>query len=265
MMAAAGGNSDRGWNDPPIFMCEAGLGSDVSTSGLDVPLKSKCQLTKRVAYPSMVAKSKEETTCDSNRKTNVIHPAFGSSPPRTHPFLKANLPPRASNETPITCPIPPHQDTDDENTNKFKLSLDTNSDIMSIEKRKKVIEILYQLVEDLRIKNCMSEKQLSDISKKIELLDQQWLSVTGAEGNMNGEIKEKLVRISLAVEEKKWENAKKLQVALAVDHPGLVNKWIMALKKLLMEAEKIWPVSPVNEKSVENMNNCETPFFVPTM
>jgi len=264
---------DRGWNDPPMFHCEIGSESTA-------PPKTKLQLNKRVAYPSMVAPKSDATS--QPEKSNPLA-EIASSPPRLHPFLKGGPPkaPSAIGDTPITCPIPappppPVAASDSSSASPTKTTSSSSSSLShstaveppqltSREKRVKVVGYLRSLTEDLGRKNYLPEKQTCDISKKVLSLEQQWSGeATAAESSeppLNADAEEKLLKMVEAAELGKWDQALKIQVALAVDHAGMVKKWAMAVKKLLTTAQ-----SYLSTKETVDVEQTQSPprYFLPS-
>jgi len=238
---------DRGWNDPPMFHCE--VGSDSTPA----PPKAKLQLNKRVAYPSLVSSSKTASSAPLQPKPNQLS-EIASSPPRLHPFLKG-APPRApfSADIPITCPIPSPSSSTSTSSSSSEAKTQTSSSSPPAsstsspssvrERREKVIVCLRTLTDNLRQKGALPEKQSSDITKKIDCLNQQWLGGGGGGAGQDGDpaldddVQDKLCKMVEAIEEEKWEQALKIQVALAVDHAGVAKKWVMAVKKLISTAQ----------------------------
>merc|ERR1711915_134396 len=119
----------------------------------------------------------------------------------------------------------------------------------SREKRVKVVQCLRRLAEKLEEKKALPEKQAVDILKKIDCLDNQWAGEgemgaaigTEDEPPLDDGVKEKLLMMAEEVDAQRWEQALKIQVALAVDHAGAAKKWVMALKKLLSTAKSAFP------------------------
>jgi len=262
---------DRGWNDPPMLGLES--------SG---PPKTKLQLNKRVAYPSMVAPNTDPTvpTAPPTTRNNELT-EIASSPPRLHPFLNGG-PPRAPftvGDAPITCPIPTPSlskvpaSTDASSApppalnshSSSSSSSSSSSWVPSKEKRERVITFFRCLCQDSQRKNWLSQKQVSDILKKIGSLEQQWagqsVSLGDSDPPLNADVEEKLVKMVEAAEAGTWDQALHIQVALAVDHAGLVKKWAMAIKKLLLTAQ-----SHSSKDAPANPNPSPTPppYFQPS-
>jgi len=268
-MADRGGPMDRGWNDPPMLGLES--------CG---PPKSKLQLNKRVAYPSLVTPNSEVAfpTAKHNESSEIA-----SSPPRLHPFLKGG-PPRACNDpplsghftsgdTPITCPIPTPSlskesasaDALPSAENSHSSSFSSSLSLSSKEKRAKVIAFMLSLCEESKRKNWLPEKQVNDIRRKIGSLEQQWTGESAVVGEsdspLSSDAEDKLLKMVEAAEDGKWDVALKIQVALAVDHAGMVKKWVMAVKKLLLTAQ-----SHSTKESSMNQQQTQKPpqYFLPS-
>ena len=88
------------------------------------------------------------------------------------------------------------------------------------ERREKVIACLRTLTDNLRQKGALPEKQSSDITKKIDCLNQQWLGGGGGGAGQDGDpaldddVQDKLCKMVEAIEEEKWEQALKIQVII---------------------------------------------------
>jgi len=121
------------------------------------------------------------------------------------------------------------------------------------------------LIVRLGKKGALPEKQSSDIEKKLECLNQQWAGGGGLDRDppLNDEAREKLSRLMEATESEKWGHALQIQVALAVDHAGAVRKWVMAIKKLLLTAQSIFPESK-NEDQRQPQPPSSSRYFHPS-
>ena len=79
-----------------------------------------------------------------------------------------------------------------------------------------MIESFRTLIERLRKKGALPEKQSSDIVKKLECLSQQWAGAGGGvvDGDpaLDEDAQDKLWRMREAIETEKWEQALKIQV-----------------------------------------------------
>jgi len=106
---------------------------------------------------------------------------------------------------------------------------------------------------------------VNDIQKKIGSLEQQWTGESAVLGEsdppLSPDAEDKLVKMVDAAEDGKWDVALKIQVALAVDHAGMVKKWAMAVKKLLLTAQS-------HSSNESSMNQQQTPtppqYFLPS-
>lgn len=81
---------------------------------------------------------------------------------------------------------------------------------------------------------------------------------------LDEDAQDKLWRMREAIETEKWEQALKIQVALAVNHAGAVKKWVMAIKKLLLAAQSHSPESK-DEPLQQQPQPPSSQYFLPSL
>ncbi|CAI8017407.1 Steroid receptor RNA activator 1 [Geodia barretti] len=84
-----------------------------------------------------------------------------------------------------------------------------------------------------RHKTSMTEKEVEEVMKRLGAMRTQWNS-----GALSPHVMTHTTALLTALEAGRVEEARRIQVALMVDHTSEVNMWMMGVKRLIARAEK---------------------------
>ncbi|XP_067664139.1 steroid receptor RNA activator 1-like isoform X2 [Haliotis asinina] len=232
MAAPRPGNTDRGWNDPPLFNYGSAAQSQASPR--------RTALNKRVAYPMATPPSAGDGT------TSILNPAEG--PPKLGNIQL--LPPAVNTCTPTPLPVVvPTLIPTPEPGSQLSPGLishpgvarpvaenrETLDDVIARLKMEDEAELLTYIQEALKTVRDKCSGQLKgraaeDVMRRIALLQEMWQG-----GQVSPPVKVRLGQLAEALKENNLDLANSIHLSLMVDYTNEVNQWMVGIKRLIQE------------------------------
>ncbi|KAL8559567.1 hypothetical protein ACOMHN_018730 [Nucella lapillus] len=245
MAASRPGNTDRGWNDPPMFDYQGSV--TAGHMGTGSPQHTK--LNKRVAYPMSSPTVPASPTCTSP----LLNPSEG--PPRLPPIQI--LPPVSTTSTPVPVPvfIPTLSLTADSMQqpalfspldsaafgtpggapSKVKvLDLPDLVASLSLESEESLLPFVKDgLASALEsVKDAIQGRTLEDVRKKLALMEESWVA-----GKITPPVKSQLGSLVSAIKKGEMGEANELHLALMINHTAEVHHWLVGVKRIVQELQ----------------------------
>lgn len=266
---------ERGWNDPPVFLYNSGatLPSDSTSSATS----KRHPLTKRIAFSDApVANSNMNVgaglkepldlqTCPLPVAENSLLPPPQTSADSTGaddalPQVQL-FPPTSTTElpqfvAPIIVPTMVHGVLADGAarpapvvaTNPVSgvcVAADETADVLQIPNFDDDEQMFHYVITRLQraLRDCQTvveSKVVDDIQKKVNVLSDMWKN-----GKVSYPVKSTMARLSTAIHRRQCTIANELHLYLMIDHVSEVSKWLVGIKRLIQEVEKVeQPLSP---------------------
>ncbi|XP_022244403.1 steroid receptor RNA activator 1-like isoform X2 [Limulus polyphemus] len=221
------GNQDRAWNDPPVC--------DFNETGQTIPPK-RTPLNKRISYPQDV-KTVPTTSLNHNPMSLVIVPKGEST------NTVVLLPPSSDTAVPHTCPTVPVPLVDAvmsikpsltsvESSNPNPETCDTKEECTGEEMLSLSMNFLEEIFQKCTV--VMKKRTADDVKRRLALLWSQW-----KENKLTDEVKRKMYLLAKDLKEEDFQSALKIHLNLMVDHVGEVSHWMVGVKHLIHEAQKV--------------------------
>ncbi|KAK7096731.1 steroid receptor RNA activator 1-like [Littorina saxatilis] len=257
MAAPRPGNTDRGWNDPPMFDYQG----TASSTNPGSPQHTK--LNKRVAYPMS---SHAELPLPTGTAT-LLNPSEG--PPRLAPVQI--LPPTSTTTTPTPVPVvvPTISPTTDPCGDSILtpaifsptaatvpgIARVVGSDIkvkdlacvladLSLQTEEALLEYVKEGLHSAAesVNDALKGRAMEDVKKKVALMGEWW-----ACGKISQSVKSQLGSLVEALNKQLVEEAHELHVALMINHTTEVNQWMVGVKRIIQELRAKVTGSEVNQ------------------
>ncbi|XP_076445966.1 steroid receptor RNA activator 1-like [Babylonia areolata] len=265
MAASRPGNTDRGWNDPPMFDYQG----SVSAAHFGTSSPQHTKLNKRVAYPMSPSAGSAVPEGGTSPLLNpsegpprlppiqILPPVSTTSTPTPLPLLVPTLSPTAdSTQQPtLFSPTPPVSaasgSTGGASTKvKVKDLPDLLADL-SLESEESLLPFVKDgLVSALdSVKESVQGRAMEDVRKKLGLMEECWSA-----GKISPPVKSQLGSLVAAVQKHEMEEAHELHLALMINHTAEVHQWLVAVKRIIQElrAKDTPPTTQCEETTTEN-------------
>ncbi|KAM7397396.1 hypothetical protein PAMA_005615 [Pampus argenteus] len=82
----------------------------------------------------------------------------------------------------------------------------------------------------------VSDQVCNDVAKRLRLLEDSWRS-----GRLSLPVRRRMESLSLELQSGHWDSADELHRSLMVDHVTEVSQWMVGVKRLIAEAQKLRP------------------------
>ncbi|XP_062598085.1 steroid receptor RNA activator 1-like [Saccostrea cucullata] len=255
MAAPRPGNTERGWNDPPVF--------DYQSSSVLQSTHKRTNLNKRVAYP--LSKKEDKATSDSSGTTlnpsdgpPVLTPASlhatslnpSDGPPVFIPGVNPSpvqlLPPVPTTCAPAPVPLlipgmvvaPSAVTTDVPEATKDSFAgyscLEEAVEGLKLQSPTELVDtITNSLHEGLeKVKSSLTERSFDDVKKKIEMFGESW-------EKLSNPVKCRMCSMADALKKNIYDAAWSIHQNLMVDYTTEVNIWMVGVKKIIHELKNL--------------------------
>ncbi|GAB1604562.1 steroid receptor RNA activator 1-like [Argonauta hians] len=238
MAAMKPGNTDRGWNDPPMF--------DYSSINIKQTQPRRNLLNKRVAYPMSNEKDASTTSLDEQQAGELLNPECGPPPLGSVQIL----PPASNTKTP--CPVPllvpeltEHSgldlSTSENNTNttenlmEFPEAIDGLLGKLSLKTEEDLQEYVIKNINDVfeKCKGCLQVRATEEVKRKLDIFKESW-----DKGQLPDIVKVKMTHLACALEKGHYDIANEIHLTLMIDHTAEVNQWMVGIKRVIQQAMK---------------------------
>ncbi|XP_071087254.1 steroid receptor RNA activator 1-like [Haliotis cracherodii] len=235
MAAPRPGNTDRGWNDPPLFNYGAAAQSQASPR--------RTALNKRVAYPMATPPSAGDGT---SMAASILNPAEG--PPKLGNVQL--LPPAVNTSTPTPLPVvvPTLIPTPEPGSQlspgllshpgvarpvaENRETLDDVTARLNVEGEAGLLSYIQDALKTVRDK-CSEQlkgRAAEDVSRRIALLQEVWQG-----GQISPPVKVRVAQLVEALKQNNLDLANSIHLSLMVDYTNEVNQWMVGIKRLIQE------------------------------
>lgn len=204
------GNWDRAWNDPPLFSYKSD--SKPPAAGL--------KLNKRVHHPV------ESAPPPISGNGGIV----ASGPPRLHDAGAKSVDP--SNLPPPPASNPGAASLGNSSAKKSGGSSNVTDQVVTEEDRGKAVETIRALHQSLETK--IDSRKFQDIKKRLDTMESKW-----QDGSLTYPVERSLVMLAIHLESSNYDEADKLQRKLMVDWPSLCGTWLVGIKHLIFESNRI--------------------------
>ncbi|XP_076345171.1 steroid receptor RNA activator 1-like isoform X4 [Tachypleus tridentatus] len=231
------GNQDRAWNDPPIC--------DFNQTVHTAPSK-RTPLNKRISYPQDVR---------TVPTTSLNHSPMGLGESTNSIML---LPPLSDTAVPHTCPTIPVPLIDAvmsvkpssasvEPSNPNSETCDTKDNGREECTVEETFPLSISFLEEI-FQKCMAvmkKRTSDDVRLRLELLSSEW------RGNkLSDEVKRRTYLLAKGLKEEDFQLAHKIHLSLMVDHVREVSHWMVGVKHLIHEAQKVFANTEGNREEI---------------
>lgn len=259
MAAPRPGNTDRGWNDPPVF--------DYQSSSALQSVHKRNNLNKRVAYPLSDNKGQENSGTTAGA---VLDPSDGPPLLMTSPAITSSpvqlLPPVPTTCAPAPVPIlvpgmvvpslsvttlPPA--VSQSSTVGYN-SLEEAMKGMNLQSSEELVDVIRgSLQEGLdKVKASFTERSYDDVKKKIKMFQESW-------DKLSSPVKCGMCSLGDALRKGNYDAAWSAHQNLMVDYTAEVNAWMVGIKKVVHELKNLPKSSPEisEETKLSNQDGCQ--------
>ncbi|XP_036367586.1 steroid receptor RNA activator 1 isoform X2 [Octopus sinensis] len=239
MAAMKPGNTERGWNDPPMF--------DYSSVNTKQTNPRRTLLNKRVAYPMSNDAADVANLSQNEEQTGaLLNPGCGP-PPLGNVQL---LPPASNTNTP--CPVPllvpeltQHSGLDlsssENNSNippgliDFPEAIDGLLGKLSLKSEEELQEYVLNNINVVfeKCKGCLQVRTIEEVKRKLEIFKESW-----DKGQLPDIVKIKMTHLACALEKGHYDIANEIHLTLMIDHTAEVNQWMVGIKRVIQHAMK---------------------------
>lgn len=238
MAAPRPGNTDRGWNDPPVF--------DYQSSSALQSVHKRTNLNKRVAYPLSDNKDQENSVTTGA----VLDPSEGPPLLMTCPAITPSpvqlLPPVPTTCAPAPVPIlvpgmvvaPPSVTTLPPSVSQSSTvgynSLEEAMKAMNLQSSEELVDAIRgSLQEGLdKVKDSFTERSYDDVKKKIKMFQESW-------DKLSSPVKCGMCSLGDALRKGNYGAAWSAHQNLMVDYTAEVNAWMVGIKKVVHELKNL--------------------------
>ncbi|XP_061189085.1 steroid receptor RNA activator 1-like [Saccostrea echinata] len=275
MAAPRPGNTERGWNDPPVF--------DYQSSSVLQSSHKRTNLNRRVAYPLSTNEDKamsgsSGTTLNPTDGPPVLMPASlhgttlnpSDGPPVLTPVVNPSpvqlLPPVPTTCAPSPVPLlipgmvvaPPAVNTVVPEVTKDNLvgfnCLEEAVEGLKLQSPAELVDTitnsLHQSLE--KVKSSLTERSFDDVKKKIQMFRESW-------DKLSHPVKCRMCSMADALKKNIYDAAWSIHQNLMVDYTTEVNVWMVGIKKIIHELKNLPEPSEAPAEGTESTEKSNSP------
>ncbi|XP_048773948.2 steroid receptor RNA activator 1-like [Ostrea edulis] len=259
MAAPRPGNTERGWNDPPVF--------DYQSSSALQSSHKRTNLNRRVAYPLSNKDNADRdgagTTLNPSEGPPLLMPVVTSSPvqllppvpttcaPAPVPLLVPGMvvtPPAVSA---VTSPI-------SQGSKAGFSSLEEALKALNLQSPAELLDIITTSLQGSldKVKSSITERSFDDVKKKIQLFRESW-------DNLPLLVKCRMCSMAEAMKKTDYDEAWSIHQNLMVDYTAEVNVWMVGIKKVIHELRNLPELSRTPGDGQESAEQSDSPVIQP--
>ncbi|XP_005189205.2 steroid receptor RNA activator 1 [Musca domestica] len=253
------GSRTPGWNDPPPL--------PYNPMSAAAPGRPRISLNKRVAYP--LQGSVTSTTATTKPTAVVLPNQLAGGMPLPPPPMAVNAATTASIMQPVAVvhPMPPMiQQQQHSSSQQETIVLPTDALAVSFRNLRERVPLVQESVNVRR----------EEIERRLGIIEQLWQT-----GNLSEAVKQKIYKLSLAVERGAHNEAMEIYTSLVANHANECTSWAITLRHIVLtiaptptpmaatstvpSAEPINVVAPNNSSNTNISNPTNLVSAIPTM